>query len=125
VKQDPRAALAVLSLAVIGVFLVGCVRTDTAGNRISPIKAKLLQRLGTLPIPAAAPVQPAKTTSMRSVTIAWSNMPPLWNGVTALEGSTNLVNWYTVWSAEAKVGDIVVTLSNRPTYEFYRAYNSL
>jgi hypothetical protein len=62
---------------------------------------------------------------MLSVTIAWSNIPPLWNGVTALEGSTNLVDWYTVWSSEAQLGDIVVRLTNRPPNEFYRAYNSL
>jgi hypothetical protein len=67
---------------------------------------------------------PGKTLH-NSVTITWSNRPPLWNGVTGLMGSTNLVDWYTVWSSEARLGNVVVVLTNRPECEFYQAYNSL
>jgi hypothetical protein len=72
---------------------------------------------------AKVPAPPVKNLGW--IRIEWSNSPPLWSGVTALEGSTNLVDWYTVWSAQAQVGDIIVTLTNRPVCEFYRAYNSL
>lgn len=60
------------------------------------------------------------------VTLAWDNVPraDATNCVTGLECSTNLLTWKTV-VVMPYVEHVLVTLSNRPPYEFYRAYNAI
>lgn len=72
-------------------------------------------RLGELPAPRQA-----------RITLAWNCAPsPLaayW--VTGLEASTNFTNWQEV----ARIPYVInprVTLTNRPPYEFYRAFTSV
>lgn len=60
------------------------------------------------------------------ITLAWDNAPisPAESYQTGLEGTTNFTNWYEV-ARLPYTTQAVVTLSNRPSREFFRAFNCL
>lgn len=62
-----------------------------------------------------------------TVTLAWTNSPTVTPELyqTGLMGSVDLVHWYLVLVRPYTVGDVQVTLTGRPAFECYKAFNRL
>lgn len=85
------------------------------------------------PLPTSAVRSPHKMPAMakllaplqRGIEISWSNQPIDFssNYVTGIIGSTNLSDWYEVARVPYSAF-VVISLTNRPAWEFFRAYNS-
>ena len=56
------------------------------------------------------------------ITLEWTVTTGPWP--TGLQGTTNFVTWYTLTNMGQRLGTVRCTLSNRPPYEFYRAFTS-
>ena len=128
---DKRPLIVGIILMII-LIAYGCQQISVrARNRVTlALRLQKLREdplLGARAMPertAPPPHQgPAKDLNNHRVTLEWSNAPPLWTGVTGLEGSTNLTDWTELTNLPARLGLIRVTLSNRPPVEFYRAFN--
>lgn len=123
-QHAPRNANLGPLIALCAVALVGCraVKHETPIPPLPPLPRTAMPSAGKvsrLAIVLPPPVQ-------RVVVIAWSNQPSAAADryFSALEASTNLVNWAEV-ARLPYTAEITVTLTNRPTREFYRAYNGV
>lgn len=107
-------------------------------NDLTRSLAKWLVSLSLLAIPACSARRHASTLSTpstlstsaapvaRTVTLAFDLAPTPFTNLLrcGLDASPDLRSWSTAWSGPYIPGTRIVTLSNRPTTEFYRAFYS-
>ena len=102
------------------VLLLVCSCQTPRPKRLPPLPGTQARSAKDFP-PVAKDLPPRKAF----LTLAWDNQPNDEAAyiITGIEGTTNLLDWYEV----ARVPHVTngsCTLTNRPPWEFYRAFNA-
>lgn len=130
VSRYYKKTLAAAATAAVLMLLAGCAHYPVPGvdqyeHRRAPLPPPVLPAPETRAQPKIlAPAMVAAAAPLSSITLAWTNVGACSGWATGLRGSTNLTDWYLVAKMPYREGQVVVTLSNRPPAEFYRAFNA-
>lgn len=121
-------ATGVLFFVIVLLFvllLTACEKQTTVSKTIpAPVSALRFAVLLHPAIMLPMDSNPQPPPRRYEVTLAWNCVPRVDadSFVTGLEASTNLVTWQEV-AVLPYTPQTIVTLTNRPPYEFYRAFN--
>lgn len=118
-KRDPWPLLIFCAIA-LGLYIYGCRQLSNIVRARQARTCVPLPELHESKVLGSGVVRKDVSRSTR-VTLAWSNSTSCFTGI---EATSDFTNWQVLTKFYARAGEVTVTLSNRPSQEFYRAFNA-